>query len=86
MQKVSIHNCVRIIATNDAKGTVERNILDLAARSGQSLYVKGKERGTVSADFAGSGGNISALPPKTSGKQQKGDYIFRYQVGGLLLR
>ena len=55
--------------------TVEKNILDLAARQGLSLYTKENAAGTL---------NISALDNdsskktiRTRKKVQKGDFIFR---------
>ncbi|GJE89122.1 hypothetical protein PsYK624_052160 [Phanerochaete sordida] len=58
-----------------AEDTVERNILDLAARRGQSLYTKDHAAGTLTA------GPITA--PSKSGidapkkRAQKGDFVFK---------
>ena len=58
-----------------AEDTVERNILDLAARRGQSLYTKDHAAGTLTA------GPITA--PVKSGidapkkRAQKGDFVFK---------
>lgn len=57
-----------------AEDTVERNILDLASRRGQSLYTKDKADGTLTAGpiTAPSKNGIDA--PK---KAQKGDFVFK---------
>jgi hypothetical protein len=50
--------------------TIERNIIDLAARQGLSLYTKGNSAGNLT--------NV-ALASTTTGKRgQKGDFISRY--------
>jgi E3 ubiquitin-protein ligase SHPRH len=69
-----------------AEDTLERNILDLAARQGLSLYTKETCSGTVSVEtFADSAGVIPAEPaPKARKIQQKGDYVMRYVASGLV--
>ncbi|KAK2460408.1 hypothetical protein APHAL10511_007573 [Amanita phalloides] len=60
-----------------AEDTVERNILDLAARQGLSLYTQDKSEGTLDLT---SFSNITAEKPRMEAptkKQQKGDFIFR---------
>ncbi|KAI0920308.1 hypothetical protein AcV5_010081 [Taiwanofungus camphoratus] len=59
-----------------AEETVERNILDLAARRGQSLYTKDNSAGTldVSAFSMDADKNTVDSPAK---KMQKGDFVFK---------
>ncbi|KAG9310910.1 putative E3 ubiquitin-protein ligase [Chiua virens] len=64
-----------------AEDTVEKNILDLAARQGLSLYTKDNSAGSLNVtSFAMDSVNIVDLPAK-SGKKgqapQKGDFIFK---------
>ncbi|KAK1231675.1 hypothetical protein PQX77_005198 [Marasmius sp. AFHP31] len=59
-----------------AEETVERNILDLAARQGLSLYTKDNAKGSLNSTF----GNkiekeVIEAPKKNAGKNQKGDFI-----------
>jgi E3 ubiquitin-protein ligase SHPRH len=59
-----------------AEDTLERNILDLAARQGLSLYTKENCTGTISVQpFADN--TVSSSPSKAKSKI-KGDYIMRY--------
>ncbi|KZT68625.1 hypothetical protein DAEQUDRAFT_671213 [Daedalea quercina L-15889] len=59
-----------------AEDTVERNILDLAARRGQSLYTKENAAGTLdtSTFTLALGKNAIDSPTK---KAQKGDFVFK---------
>ncbi|KAF9039897.1 SNF2 family N-terminal domain-containing protein [Panaeolus papilionaceus] len=59
-----------------AEDTIERNILDLAARKGLSLYTKGNAIGTLNiSPFAREGDNKIDEPQKKG--QQKGDFIHK---------
>ncbi|TRM58251.1 SNF2 family N-terminal domain-containing protein [Schizophyllum amplum] len=63
-----------------AEDTIEKNILDLAAKRGLSLYTKANALGTVNVSFAG--GDAPTSPRKKSKnkkdmKNQKGDYIMK---------
>jgi hypothetical protein len=62
--------------------TVERNILDLAARSGLSLYIKGNATGTISPTrfTTWNSSGPSSKMARSKKQQQKGDYIFRYLI------
>ncbi|KAL1692669.1 SNF2 family N-terminal domain-containing protein [Schizophyllum commune] len=64
-----------------AEDTVEKNILDLAAKKGLSLYTTDNAVGTVNVSFAGndeaSGSPKKKKTTKASAKQQKGDYIMK---------
>ncbi|CCM02285.1 uncharacterized protein FIBRA_04372 [Fibroporia radiculosa] len=59
-----------------AEETVERNILDLAARQGQSLYTKDNSAGTLDVTPFALPSNQKAvdMPAK---KMQKGDFVFK---------
>lgn len=60
-----------------AEDTVERNILDLAARKGLSLYTKANSIGTVSvSSFVNESDQIIDNPEKRKA-QQKGDFIYK---------
>lgn len=71
--------CDLIVYCYYAEETVERNILDLAARRGQSLYTKDNSAGTldVSAFSMDADKNTVDSPAK---KMQKGDFVFKYVV------
>lgn len=58
-----------------AEDTVERNILDLAARQGLSLYTKDNSAGTLTATTVPVPGKKSIDAP--SKKAQKGDFVFK---------
>ncbi|KIP06910.1 hypothetical protein PHLGIDRAFT_72023 [Phlebiopsis gigantea 11061_1 CR5-6] len=58
-----------------AEETVERNILDLAARRGQSLYTKENAAGTLTADPITTVEKKSIDAPKK--KAQRGDFVFK---------
>ncbi|KAG6916879.1 hypothetical protein DXG01_004788 [Tephrocybe rancida] len=62
-----------------AEDTVERNILDLAARQGLSLYTKENSAGSlnVSALSTDADARIVDSPKKVKKKIQKGDFIFK---------
>ncbi|KAF7799206.1 hypothetical protein EIP86_010437 [Pleurotus ostreatoroseus] len=57
------------------EGTVERNILDLAARQGLSLYTKENSAGTLTAAPIMNPGKKAVDAP--SKKVQKGDFVFK---------
>ncbi|KZT30301.1 hypothetical protein NEOLEDRAFT_1174595 [Neolentinus lepideus HHB14362 ss-1] len=58
--------------------TVERNILDLAARQGVSLYTKEKCQGTLDlTSIALDTAKDIDAPAKKNPKAQKGDFIFK---------
>ena len=62
-----------------AEETVEKNILDLAARKGLSLYTTEKSQGTLDVAPAAmapdAATNVVDAPSKK--KDQKGDFIFK---------
>ncbi|KAG7442066.1 uncharacterized protein BT62DRAFT_982607 [Guyanagaster necrorhizus] len=59
-----------------AEDTVERNILDLAARRGLSLYTKGNSAGTLNATtFDVAGGDKDIDSPSKKKHALKGDFI-----------
>lgn len=63
-----------------AEDTVERNVLDLAARQGLSLYTKENAAGTlnVSAFELDDAKKVVRSSRKKKEKTQKGDFIFQY--------
>ncbi|KAJ2921288.1 hypothetical protein H1R20_g15804, partial [Candolleomyces eurysporus] len=60
-----------------AEGTVERNILDLAARKGLSLYTKDKAAGTLDVSSFSQENEQKAIDSPIKKKLQKGDFIFK---------
>ncbi|KDQ50603.1 hypothetical protein JAAARDRAFT_580714 [Jaapia argillacea MUCL 33604] len=61
-----------------AEDTVERNILDLAAKQGLSLYTKENAAGTFNVSaFAGDSERKAPDSPSKRKKAQKGDFIFK---------
>lgn len=61
-----------------AEDTVERHILDLAARRGQSLYTKDNAAGTLTTGAITSQGEASVdSPKKKKAGEQKGDFVFK---------
>ena len=58
-----------------AEDTVERNILDLAARKSRSLYTKDNAAGTLTADPITAPEKKSIDAPKK--RAQKGDFVFK---------
>ncbi|THU89639.1 hypothetical protein K435DRAFT_760893 [Dendrothele bispora CBS 962.96] len=60
-----------------AEDTIERNILDLAAKRGLSLYTKENSTGTVNVStfVADQEKKVEALAKKNASKTQKGDFI-----------
>ncbi|OBZ74793.1 putative ATP-dependent helicase IRC20 [Grifola frondosa] len=59
-----------------AEGTVERNILDLAARQGQSLYTRDNSAGTLNATAFAMNTDKSKVDAPTK-KVQKGDFVYK---------
>ncbi|KAI0789257.1 SNF2 family N-terminal domain-containing protein [Abortiporus biennis] len=59
-----------------AEETVERNILDLAARQGQSLYTEDNSAGTLNTSPLGLESKKTVDSP-TKKKVQKGDFVFK---------
>ena len=57
---------------------MERNILDLAARKGQSLYTKDKAAGTLTAGPITAPEKRSIDAPKKMA--QKGDFVFKFVI------
>lgn len=57
--------------------TVERNILDLAARQGLSLYTKENSAGTLNVSSLGMDAETKTVDSPVK-KVQKGDFIFKY--------
>jgi E3 ubiquitin-protein ligase SHPRH len=68
-----------LLTHHQIKDTVERNILDLAARQGQSLYTKDNSAGTVEVSFVPETGRQSAstINKRKVQKVQKGDFIYK---------
>ncbi|KAL6308831.1 SNF2 family N-terminal domain-containing protein [Sparassis latifolia] len=61
-----------------AEETVERNILDLAARQGQSLYTKDNSGGTVNVTpFAMASSEDKTVIDSPAKRGQKGDFVFK---------
>jgi len=60
-----------------AEDTVEKNILDLAARQGLSLYTKEKARGTLDVAPLAPDSERNIVDAPTKKKLQKGDFIFK---------
>lgn len=60
-----------------AEDTVERNILDLAARKGLSLYTKDKAAGTLDVSSFSQENEQKAIDSPIKKKLQKGDFIFK---------
>ncbi|KAJ3901958.1 SNF2 family N-terminal domain-containing protein [Lentinula edodes] len=58
-----------------AEDTVERNILDLAARQGLSLYTKANSAGTLNISSFANGKQAIESPAKKNSKAVKGDFI-----------
>lgn len=60
--------------------TVEKNILDIAARTGISLYKEGNSAGTVNvaALYASPGTKDKKDVDSPGKKAQKSDFIFKY--------
>lgn len=58
-----------------AEETVERNILDLAARQGLSLYTRENYAGTLTVGPVTVPGKSSIDEPKK--RAQKGDFVFK---------
>lgn len=57
--------------------TVEKNILDLAARQGLSLYTKENSAGTLNTAAFALDIEKKADSPSKKKKVQKGDFIFK---------
>jgi E3 ubiquitin-protein ligase SHPRH len=57
--------------------TVERNILDLAARQGQSLYTKDNSAGTLQVSSFALGTEKQPAKTLKKTKVEKGDFIFK---------
>ena len=82
MQKVSPIQAENVQTLNFLVDTVERNILDLAARKGLSLYTKDNAWGTISVSaFAQENDQAvdEVVREKRSGKDNKhrGDFIYK---------
>lgn len=57
--------------------TVERNILDLAARQGLSLYTKENSAGTLNVSSLGMDSETKIVDSPVKKKVEKGDFIFK---------
>lgn len=71
--------------TKDSVDTVEKNILDLAARQGLSLYTKDNSAGTLNVTSLATDSEKNLVDsPNKQGKKgrsvQKGDFIFKYMT------
>jgi len=62
-----------------AEDTVERNILDLAARKGLSLYTKDNSMGTVNVSSFAKADEQSVDDPDKKRSRQKGDFIYKVE-------
>jgi len=60
-----------------AEDTVERNILDLAARQGLSLYTKANSAGTLDVSSFARENEKTKIDDSPVKKVQKGDFIFK---------
>ncbi|KAH9476541.1 putative ATP-dependent helicase [Psilocybe cubensis] len=60
-----------------AEGTIERNILDLAARKGLSLYTKENSHGTVNVSPFNQDNEQDVDNPERRKGQQRGDFIHK---------
>ena len=60
-----------------AEDTVERNILDLAARQGLSLYTKANSAGTLDVSSFAHENEKTKIDNSPVKKVQKGDFIFK---------
>ncbi|KAG6826270.1 hypothetical protein H0H92_000500 [Tricholoma furcatifolium] len=69
----------RMGQTRPTEDTVERNILDLAARQGLSLYTKDNFAGTLNVSTLSTDSDLKLAnsPKKLKKKLQKGDFIFK---------
>ena len=84
MQKVR-HQCslYKLALADRASDTVEKNILDLAAKRGLSLYTKDHAVGTLQVtsfdmDDAGQAGPYDGNKSNRKQKGQKGDFILKW--------
>jgi hypothetical protein len=64
--------------------TVERNILDLAARQGLSLYTVDNAVGTLNVTPFAVESNKKDVEGKTQKREQKGDFITKYVSNNFL--
>lgn len=79
MQKVSYYGYSSWISLTPCIDTVERNILDLAARQGLSLYTKENSAGTLNVAALSTDADFKiADTPKKLKKKIKGDFISKY--------
>lgn len=69
--------CVGLVYCYYAENTVERNILDLAARQGLSLYTKDNAAGTLNVSSFELDDTKKVIDSPTKKKTQKGDFIFQ---------
>ncbi|KAA1466872.1 hypothetical protein DENSPDRAFT_831779 [Dentipellis sp. KUC8613] len=60
-----------------AEDTVEKNILDLAARQGHSLYTRENAQGTLNVTPLAPDSERNVVDAPAKKKQQKGDFIFK---------
>lgn len=70
-----LNSCLCPVFCYYAEDTVERNILNLAAKRGQSLYTKDNAAGTLTAGPITAPGKDGIDAPKK--KAQKGDFVFK---------
>lgn len=73
---VSLPHACFLVYCYYAEDTVERNILDLAARQGLSLYTKENAAGTVNVSSFAADNDKTAVDAPIK-KAQKGDFIFK---------
>lgn len=57
--------------------TVEKNILDLAARQGLSLYTKDNSAGSINVTTFATDSKKNAVDAAGKNQPQKGDFIFK---------
>lgn len=69
---------LRLVNACGSSDIVERNILDLAARKGMSLYTIGNATGSLDVTSLTEDVNAKAVEGKTRKKDQKGDFITKW--------
>ncbi|THH15865.1 hypothetical protein EW146_g4683 [Bondarzewia mesenterica] len=74
---VSIARIDRMGQTRPTEETVEKNILDLAARQGLSLYTEDNSAGTLNVAPFAPDAEKNVLDSPVKKKMQKGDFIFK---------
>ena len=63
-----------------AEDTIERNILDLAAKQGLSLYTRDNAAGTLNVTSFAADSDKKQVDAPTK-KVQKGDFVYKWVLG-----